>query len=117
MRRITLATLAPLLLIGAPAVARAQAPPVPHIAAGVTAAGTDVSGLTLPDAAAKVRSAFAAQLAKPLTLKVAGQRFTLDPARIKLVLDGDRTASRAFQAGYRPHTGVLDVRLYVTYDK
>jgi lipoprotein-anchoring transpeptidase ErfK/SrfK len=115
MRRTTLATLAALLILAAPA--SAQAPPVPHIAAGVTAAGTDVSGLTLPDAAAKVQAAFAAQLAKPVTLKVAGRRFSLDPATIKLKLDGDRTASRAFQAGYQPHTGIVDVRLYVTYDK
>ena len=116
MRRTAIATLAALLALAAPA--GAQTPPEPHIAAAVTAAGLDVSGLTLPDAAARVNSAFAAQLAKPVTVRAAGKRFTLGPKTIKLKLDGLRTARRAFLAGYagdRP--AAVDVRLYVTYDR
>src|SRR5690242_372709 len=100
MRRLLLATLAALVLA---APASAQTPPEPHIAAAVNAAGTDVSGLTLPDAAAKVQAAFAARLAKPLTVRVAGKTFSLDPAAIKLKLDGPLTAKRAFLAGYAAH--------------
>jgi lipoprotein-anchoring transpeptidase ErfK/SrfK len=115
MRRLLLATLATLVLA---APARAQAPPEPHIAAAVNVAGTDVSGLTLPDAAAKVTQAFAARLAQPVTVRSAGRTFRLDPASIKLELDGALTAKRAFLAGYAPHRpAVVDVRLYVTYDK
>src|ERR1700748_422990 len=115
MRRLPLATLAALLVVAAPA--SAQAPPEPHIAAGVTAAGTDVSNLTLPDAAARIQAAFAAKLAKPVTVRAAGRTFTLDPASIKLKLDGPLTAKRAFLAGYAQHRpAVVDVRLYVTYD-
>jgi lipoprotein-anchoring transpeptidase ErfK/SrfK len=118
MRRTLLATLAALLVLAVPAVARAQAPPEPHIAPGVTAAGIDVSNLTLPDAAAKVRAAFAARLAERVTVKVAGRRFTLAPAAVKLKLDANRTAKRAFLAGYaQPRPAVVDVRLYVTYDR
>ncbi len=118
MRRTVIATLAALLALAAAAPAGAQAPPEPHIAAAVTAAGLDVSGLTLPDAATKVNGAFAAQLAKPVTVQAAGKRFSLDPKAIELKLDGLRTARRAFLAGYadgRP--AAVDVRLYVTYDR
>jgi lipoprotein-anchoring transpeptidase ErfK/SrfK len=48
----------------------------------------------------------------------AGKRFTLDPKRVKLKLDGLRTARRAFLAGYaKRRPAVVDVRLYVTYDR
>jgi lipoprotein-anchoring transpeptidase ErfK/SrfK len=115
MRRTLLATLAALVLA---APASAQAPPEPHVAAGVSAAGADVSNLTLPDAAAKVQAAFAAKLARPVTVKVAGKTFSLAPAAIKLRLDGALTAKRAFLAGYAPRRpAAVDVRLYVTYDK
>ena len=116
MRRIPLATLAAVLLLATRA--GAQAPPEPHIAPAVTAGGVDVSGLTLPDAAATVRAAFAKPLARPVTIKLAGKRFSLDPASIHLKLDGLRTARRAFQAGYaQPRPAIVDVRLYVTYDR
>jgi lipoprotein-anchoring transpeptidase ErfK/SrfK len=115
MRRTLLATLAALVLA---APASAQAPPEPHIAANVSAAGTDVSNLTLPEAAAKVQAAFAAKLAKPVTVKAAGKTLALDPAAIKLRLDAPLTAKRAFLAGYAAHRpAAVDVRLYVTYDK
>src|SRR5205823_2325309 len=92
--------------------------PEPHIAGAVSAAGLDVSGLTLADAAARVNAAFAAQLAKPVAVKAAGKRFTLEPKTVALKLDGVRTARRAFLAGYaanRPAS--VDVRLYVSYDR
>jgi lipoprotein-anchoring transpeptidase ErfK/SrfK len=116
MRRTVIATFAALLALAAPA--GAQTPPEPHIAANVTAAGADVSGLTLPDAAAKVTAAFAAQLARPVTVEAAKRRFTLDPRSVKLKLDGLRTARRAFLAGYaQKRPAIVDVRLYVTYDR
>jgi lipoprotein-anchoring transpeptidase ErfK/SrfK len=117
MRRTVIATLATLLALAAPAGAQ-TAPPEPHIAAAVAAAGLDISGLTLPDAATKVNAAFAAQLARPVTVDAAGKHFTLDPKRIKVKLDGARTARRAFLAGYAANRApAVDVRLYVTYDR
>jgi hypothetical protein len=119
MRRTVIATFAALLALAAPAGAQTTTPaPQPHIAANVTAAGADVSGLTLPDAAAKVNAAFVAQLAQPVTVQAAGRSFTLDPRAIKLRLDGLRTAKRAFLAGYaKKRPAIVDVDLYVTYDR
>src|SRR3954471_21630902 len=112
MRRPLLLTFALVLALAAPA--RAQEP---RIAAGVSAAGVDLSGLTLPDAAARGSAAHAATLGRGLTVSSAGHHFTLQPARIGLKLDGLRTARRAFQAGYAKRSGPVDVGLYVTYDR
>src|SRR3954453_4578832 len=112
MRRPLLLSLALVLALAAPA--RAQEP---RIAAGVSAAGVDVSGLTLPDAAARVSGAHATALSRGLGVSSAGRHFTLQPAKVRLKLDAMRTARRAFQAGYAKHTGPVDVGLYVTYDR
>jgi lipoprotein-anchoring transpeptidase ErfK/SrfK len=112
MRRLLLLTFVLALALAAPA--RAQEP---RIAAGVSAAGADLSGLTLPEAAARVSAAHGATLSRALMVSSAGRQFALQPARIGLKLDGLRTARRAFQAGYKPHRGPLDVGLYVTYDR
>ena len=115
MRRPLLLTFALLLLVrgarAAPSSLRRTSRPA------CPPAGIDVSGLTLQDAANRVTFLAAGALAQPLTVSSAGHRFTLDPAKIGLKLDGLRTARRAFQAGYKKHTGKLDVSLYVTYDR
>jgi lipoprotein-anchoring transpeptidase ErfK/SrfK len=89
----------------------------PRINAGVSAAGVDVSGLTLAEAAAKLDTADAAILARPVMVSSAGHRFDLTPAKIGFKFDALRTARRAFQQGYQPHNGPLDVNLYAGYDK
>jgi lipoprotein-anchoring transpeptidase ErfK/SrfK len=112
MRRTLILTLALLLVPAAQAGAQTPA----RIAAGVSAAGTDLSGLTLDEAAARLYSADATSLGRPLSVHVAGRAFPLVPADLKLGLDGLKTAHRAFNAGRAPHTGNVDVALFVTYD-
>ena len=77
----------------------------------------DISGLTLAEAAAKLNAADAAILARPVMVSSAGHRFNLVPAKVGFKFDALRTARRAFQQGYQPHHGPLDVNLYVSYDK
>ena len=103
-----------LLLVLAPA-AGAQTPP-PRIAAGVSAAGADLSGLTLDEAAGKLYNTFSATLGRPLSTHVAGRRFPLTIADAKLAFDVNKSARRAYNAGVQPHTGPVDVPLYITYD-
>jgi lipoprotein-anchoring transpeptidase ErfK/SrfK len=113
MRRpLVLSTLALSIALAAPAQAQD-----PRIAAGVSAAGVDISGLTLAEAASKLNTAHAAILARPLIVSSAGHQFTLTPGKVGYKFDALRTARRAFQQGYRPHSGPLDVNLYATYDK
>ena len=111
MRRTVLATLA-VLLAFVPAASAAE----PRIAAGVSAAGTDVSGLTLPEAAGKLYDAYAFTVGKPLSTHVAGRKFAVAPSELGFVYDVNKTARRAYNAGAAPHTGPVDVALYTTYD-
>jgi lipoprotein-anchoring transpeptidase ErfK/SrfK len=113
MRRpLVLLTFAFALALAAPA--RAQDP---RIAAGVSAAGVDLTGLTLDEAAATLTTAHAAILARPVLVSSAGHHFSLVPSKVGYKFDALRTARRAFQQGYQPHSGALDVNLYATYDK
>ena len=88
----------------------------PRIAAGVSAAGTDVSGLTLPEAAGKLYEAHGFTVGKPLSTHVAGRKFAVNPSELGFVYDVNKTARRAYNAGTAPHTGPVDVPLYTTYD-
>lgn len=111
MRRTIILTFA--LLLGLVPVAGAAEP---RIAAGVTAAGTDVSGLTLAEAAGKLYAANGFALGRPLSTHVAGRRFALMPKDAGLVYDVNKSARRAYNAGLQPHAATVDVPLYVTYD-
>jgi lipoprotein-anchoring transpeptidase ErfK/SrfK len=113
MRRTAILTFA-LLLMLAPS-AGAQTPPA-RIAAGVSAAGADLSGLTLDEAAAKLYNTFSGTLGRPLSTHVAGRKFPLTIAGAKLAFDVKKSARRAYNAGAAPHTGPVDVPLYITYD-
>jgi lipoprotein-anchoring transpeptidase ErfK/SrfK len=112
MRR-TLILIIALLLVPA-SQAGAQTPA--RIAAGVSAGGTDLSGLTLQEASARLYTTHPAALGRPLSVHVGGRAFALSPADISLRFDGLKTAHRAFNAGAAPHTGNVDVPLFVTYD-
>ena len=95
MRRpLVLLTLALSIALAAPAQAQD-----PRINAGVSAAGVDISGLTLAEAAAKLDAADAAILARPVMVSSAGRRFNLVPAKVGYRFDALRTARRAFGAG------------------
>jgi hypothetical protein len=108
--RPLLAALVALALL--PAGAAAQEPVIPP---GTTAAGLDLSNQTLTQAAATLDAAFAATLAQPFEVRVAGHRFTLEPARIEFGFDAFRTARRAYNAAVAAG-GPVDVPLHITYD-
>jgi lipoprotein-anchoring transpeptidase ErfK/SrfK len=111
MRRRILLALAPLLAL-VPAAGAAE----PRIAAGVSAGGTDVSGLTLAEAAGKLYNAHGFAMGRPLSTHVAGRWFALMPTDVTTVYDVNRSARRAYNAGLKPHTSTVDVPLHVTYD-
>jgi lipoprotein-anchoring transpeptidase ErfK/SrfK len=105
-------------LVAAPA-AQAQTPPPadPVIPAGVSAAGLDLSGLSLGAAAAKLYAADHDVLGRPVSIHAAGRRFPLFVKSLKLSFDVNRTARRAYQAGVAAAGKPVDVPLAVTYDK
>jgi hypothetical protein len=114
--RPLLAALAVLLLL--PASAAAQEPVIPP---GAKAAGLDIGGQTLSQAAATLDIAFSATLAAPLEFRVAGHRKRLKPAAIGFGFDPYRTAERAYDAAIATPpapdgTYPVDVPLHVTYD-
>ena len=115
MRRTAFLTCA-LFLLFAP-VAGAQTPkPEARIAQGISAAGVDLSGLTLDEAAGRLYSTYSAKVGAPLSTHVAGRKFLLTIADVKLTFDVNKSARRAYNAGVAKHTGPVDVPLYITYD-
>src|SRR4051812_18637163 len=109
MRRPFLLIIA-LLLVAAPA---AQAEP--RIPPGVSAAGIDVSNLTLPEAANRIAFVHTQKLNSPVSTHVANLRFLLRPKDVELSFDAAKSARRAYNAGIAPHTGPVNVPLYVTF--
>jgi lipoprotein-anchoring transpeptidase ErfK/SrfK len=120
------------LVAAAPASAQDPAPtptptptPAPaRIAAGVSAAGVDLSNLTIDEATAKLTQTLTGPLAAPVTASVAGRTFRLKVARTKFGFDANRTARRAYYAGRDnpppPPAGggapaAIDVPLAVTF--
>jgi lipoprotein-anchoring transpeptidase ErfK/SrfK len=115
MRRTAILTFAQFLVL-AP-VAGAQTPAAqPRIAAGVSAAGTDLSGLTLDEAAGRLYTTFGPVVGKPLSTHVAGRKLALQVSDAKFAFDVKKSARRAYNAGQAPHTGPVSVPLYITYD-
>jgi lipoprotein-anchoring transpeptidase ErfK/SrfK len=94
-RTVPLAALAAALLSHASASAAADAP---RIKPGVSTAGIDLSGLTVPEAAAKLDAELAPRLLGNLVLTTAGRLWPLKMADARLRLDSVRTAKRALYA-------------------
>jgi len=97
MRRASVTAAAALGSLALAPGAAAQQPPL--IADGVSAGGVPVGGLTVPDAAAKLRLELRPLVTRPIAVRVAGRRFRLRMARIRLRFDAPRTARRALKAG------------------
>jgi L,D-transpeptidase catalytic domain/Putative peptidoglycan binding domain len=128
--RLLLAALAVLLLM--PAAAQAQDPlptptptptpaPEPVIPLGAKAAGLDIGGLPLSEAAARLGLAFSQPMAQPFEVRVAGHMAKLRLPSIGFVFDPYRTARRAnIAARATPPapdgTYPVDVPLHITYD-
>lgn len=97
MSRRRIAAFAAAACLLAPASATAQTDPE-HVPAGVSAAGIDLSGLTLEDATGKLATALGARFARPVQLGVAGRLFELAPEQAKFSFDALTTAKRAIRA-------------------
>ena len=93
MRRLIAFALLSTLVLAAPASAQ-----LTHIRPGVSAGGVDLSGLTVPDATAKLNAELAPRLAPDLLIGVAGKPWTLKMGDAKLKFDAERTAKRALYA-------------------
>jgi lipoprotein-anchoring transpeptidase ErfK/SrfK len=96
MRRPLTCVLAIAVAAVAAAPAAAQEPTTePVIPPGAKAGGTDVGGLTLSQAAAKLDATFAAPLAQDIQVRLAGKRFTLTSKDLGFTFDALRSARRA----------------------
>jgi len=116
-----------LALAYAPSTAIAQAPaPGERIAAGVSAAGVAVSGLTVDEAAQKLATTYGARLKKGVHVKGAGRTIWISAKRVAVKFDPALSAKRALYAGRKlapaaPAPGAapaaIDVPLAITFSK
>jgi lipoprotein-anchoring transpeptidase ErfK/SrfK len=111
MRRIILLTI---LLLGAFAPAAKAEPVIP---AGVSAAGIDVSNLPLSEATNRIAFVFTQKLNSPLSTHAADLRWLLRPKQVNFKFDPAKSARRAYNAGMAPHSGNVDVPLYVKFSQ
>src|SRR3954447_9210249 len=111
MRRIIVLTI---VLLGALAPAAKAEPVIP---AGVSAAGIDVSNLTLSQATNRISFVFTQKLNSPLSTHAADLRWLLRPKQVNFKFSAAKTARRAYNAGVAPHAGNVDVPLYVTFSQ
>jgi lipoprotein-anchoring transpeptidase ErfK/SrfK len=84
--------------VGAAPASAATRAPVARIAAGVSAGGVDLSGLTVLQAAAKLKATVTPVLQTDVTLGAAGRPFRLRAATAKIELNATRTAQAALTA-------------------
>jgi lipoprotein-anchoring transpeptidase ErfK/SrfK len=112
VRRV--AAVVPLVLsaaaLGAPPAPAAD----PVIAPGTRAGGVAVGGLTVEQAAARLRDAISPALALPVQVRVAHARFTLTPRSVRARFDPLATARDALRAGAAATAGPdgrVDVRV------
>src|ERR1700754_1828146 len=112
MRRTFLLTTFASFLVLAPT-ASAQTEPRP--AAGVAAAGIDVSGLTLAEAANRIAYVFSTPINSPLSSRVAGRRFLMRPKEVDFKFDAKKPPRRAYNAGRTAAGAPVNVPLYVTF--
>jgi lipoprotein-anchoring transpeptidase ErfK/SrfK len=110
MRR-TIPLIFALLLAFAPSAQAAE----PTIPAGVSAAGIDVSNLTLSAAANRIDFVFKSKLNSPLSTRAADLRWLLRPKDVDFKFDAAKSARRAYNAGVAPHMGAVDVPLYTSF--
>jgi len=110
--------IAALALIAA-APAGAQAPlPGERIAAGITAAGTDVAGLTVDEAAARLQQVHGARLENGLvTVQAADITWRFKTAAAAVQFDELQSAKRALYAGRGAQGRPVDVPLVVAFTK
>ena len=103
-----------LLLAAAPSGAT---PPLPgeRIAAGVSAAGVDLSGLTVDDAVQRLEGLSPRLESGSITVQAADLTFKLRTADADVVFDTLTTAKRALYAGRQAQGAAVDVPLAVSH--
>ena len=118
-RRLAIScAIATLALTGAAPAAAQQPQPGERIAASITAAGTDVSGLTIDEAAARLQEIHGARLENGLvTVQAADITWRLKVADAAVQFDELQSAKRALYAGRTAGGRAVDVQLVVTYTK
>jgi lipoprotein-anchoring transpeptidase ErfK/SrfK len=102
------------ILAAAPASASPLLPGEP-IAAGVTAAGVDLSGLTVDQAAARLEALTDRLENGSVLVEVADRQFKLKSATANVVFDRQTTAKRAIYAGRAAQGAPVEVPLAVTH--
>ena len=102
----------------------AQGPPERRVEPGVSAAGVDLSNLTLAEATAKLATALTGHLGRDVVVGAAGRPFRLTATQAKFRFDAERTAKRALYAkgqGAPPPAGgaatSTDVPLAVSHSR
>lgn len=116
-RFIICCCLAAAAIVAVPAAAQ---PPLPgeRIASGITAAGLDVSGLTVDEAAVKLQAAFGARLTDGVvTVQAADITWTLKASDAQVTFDMLTSAKRALYAGRDAGGRAIDVPLEVAYSR
>lgn len=89
-----------------------------RIPAGVTAAGQDVSGLTVTEAAARLQGVYGEQLERDsVTVRASSLTQTLTAGQARVRFDATRSAERALAAGRSALGSPVDVPLAVDYSK
>jgi len=91
-------------------------PTEPVIPAGAKAAGQDVGGLTLSQAAAVLEERFGATMAAPVEVRTAGKSLRVGPKGLGYEFDALRTARRANIAARASAPFPVDVPLHTTWD-
>jgi lipoprotein-anchoring transpeptidase ErfK/SrfK len=83
------------------------------IAAGISAGGIELGGLTVAAAEQKLTAALTAVLARQAVVGVAGQVFRFSPSAAKLTLNAHTTAVRAYYAGAKAAGAAVSVPLAI----
>jgi lipoprotein-anchoring transpeptidase ErfK/SrfK len=94
---LVIAALALVASVPAASAAKRAATDPPRIAAGVTAGGIDVSGLTEAEATTKIEQAIGAKMLRPVVIRVGSRAFKLTSRTGKFVLDAGRMARGALK--------------------
>jgi lipoprotein-anchoring transpeptidase ErfK/SrfK len=118
--RISLTAFCIAIAVLLPAGPAGAVPPLPgeRIAAGVTAAGTDVAGLTVDEAAARLQEVLGPRVdGGSITVQAADITWTLKTADATTTFDALTSAKRALYAGRDAAGQPVDVPLVVAFDK
>jgi lipoprotein-anchoring transpeptidase ErfK/SrfK len=94
----------------------AAAPDNRVIAAGVSSAGVDLSGLTVDAASQKLLGVLVPQLNRNVVVGAGGHVFRFSPGQAKLAVDGPTSAKRAYYAGVTARGAPVSVAPAIKHD-